>query len=157
MLEIYAFFFFFYISLHPFSKASIPWLQVLLCFFLPLLSLEVKLEKKKKRRRTRKSCVSKFVIYSELSRIKRLAWVKVFIKSKISSNEKRVIHQPILFSYAAGDRKKKLASQLMPFLNLCIIQGVWQPFPFSTSLDPMGVSLLPWYLSTTLQYLILLT
>ena len=30
----------------------------------------------------------------------------------------------------------------LSFLNLCIIQGVWQAFPFSTSLDPMGVSLL---------------
>lgn len=92
MLEIYAFFFFFFTFLYIHLAKHQSALGTTL-FFLPLLSLEVKLEKKRRRRRrTSKSCVSKFVIYSELSRIKRLAWVKVFIKSNNSNNEKRAIH-----------------------------------------------------------------
>lgn len=102
MLEIYAFFFF----LHFFTSIQQSINSMALgttLFFVPSLSSGVKLEKKKKR--TSQSCVS--------SSIKRLAWVKVSRKSNISSNEKHAIHQRILFSYAAGDRKKKLASQLV--------------------------------------------
>ena len=56
-------------------------------FVLPtIIIFRDKIEKKKN------VSVSQFVIYSELSRIKRLAWVKLSRKSNTGSNEKRAIH-----------------------------------------------------------------
>ena len=103
MLEIYAFFFFFFAFLYiHLAKHQFHGFRHYFVF-RTIVIIRGKIGKKKKR--TSQSCVS--------SSIKRLAWVKVSRKSNISSNEKHAIHQRILFSYAAGDRKKKLASQLV--------------------------------------------
>lgn len=83
MLEIYAFFFFAFLYIH---LAKHQFYGFRYYFVFPtIVIIRGKIEKKKKR--TSKSCVSQFVMYSELSSIKRLAWVKVSRKSNISTNE----------------------------------------------------------------------
>lgn len=97
-------------------------------------------------------------MYIELSRIKRPVWVNI---TKKKSTSVAMTSMPSISCYLCiweRGKELKLASQFMPFLKpLCLFsQWIWQPFPFSTTQDPPGVSLSPCWVSTVSRCLMLL-